>query len=79
MIEAASCKLPVVATDLEGLKDAIKDNQNGFLIEPGDAQGFVDKIKQLLDDERFRKEFGEKARQFILENYQWKNISYNFV
>ncbi len=79
VIEAASCKLPVVATDLEGLKDAIKDNQNGFLIEPGDAQGFVDKIKQLLDDERFRKEFGEKARQFILENYQWKNISQKYI
>ncbi len=75
VIEAASCKLPVVASKLEGLQDAIKDGQNGFLIEPYDVDGYVKKINELLADDNFRKEFGEKARQFVIDNYSWDKIA----
>jgi len=75
VIEATSCKLPVVASRLEGLQDAIKDGQNGFLIEPYDADAYAKKISELLADDAFRKDFGEKARQFSIENYQWEKIS----
>ena len=37
VIEAASCEIPVIASNIEGLKDAIKDGQNGFLVESGNA------------------------------------------
>lgn len=79
VIEAASCKLPVIASNLEGLKDAIKDGQNGFLVEPYDTQGYVKKINELLADENYRKEFGEKARQFVIENYRWEKISKKYL
>ncbi len=79
VIEAGSCKLPVIASKLEGLQDAIKDGQNGFLIEPRDADAYVSKINQLLADENFRKDFGEKTRQFIIDNYEWKNIAKKYV
>jgi phosphatidylinositol alpha-1,6-mannosyltransferase len=78
-IEAASCKIPVVASNLEGLKDAIKDGQNGFLIEPYDTCGYVKKINELLADDNLRKEFGEKARQFVVENYSWEKISKKYL
>ena len=78
-IEAASCKIPVIASNLEGLKDAIKDGQNGFLIEPYDIDGYVKKINELLADDNFRKEFGEKARQFVIENYSWEKISKKYL
>jgi glycosyltransferase involved in cell wall biosynthesis len=75
VIEAVSCKLPLIASRLEGLKDAIKDNQNGFLIEPYDSDGYAKKINELLADDNFRHEFGEKARQFVINNYTWDRIS----
>lgn len=75
VIEAASCKLPVIASKLEGLQDAVKDGQNGFLVEPYDVGGYVEKINELLENDRYRKEFGEKARRFVIENYQWKIIA----
>lgn len=79
VIEAASCKLPVIASNLEGLKDAIKEGQNGFLVEPYDAEGYVKKINELLADENYRKEFGEKARQFVIENYHWEKIAKKYL
>lgn len=75
VIEAAACRLPVVASALEGLKDAIKDEQNGFLVEPYNMDGYVNKINELLANNDFRKEFGEKARQFVINNYSWEKIA----
>lgn len=75
VIEAASCKLPVIASRIEGLRDAVKDGQNGFLVEPYDTQGYVKKINELLADEDYRKEFGEKSRQFVIDNYSWEKIA----
>src|SRR3989344_3888388 len=75
VLEAASCKLPVIASNLEGLKDAIKDGQNGFLVESGNAEAWIQKINELLSDDNFRKDFGEKARQFTIENYSWEKIA----
>lgn len=79
VIEAASCQLPVIASDIEGLKDAIKDDRNGFLVESGNADAWIKKIKELLSDDEFRKSFGQKARQYVIENYTWEKISRRYL
>jgi len=79
VIEAASCRLPVIASRLEGLQDAIKDAQNGFLVEPLDIQGYIRKITELLENDEFRRDFGEKARQFVIENYSWDKIAKKYL
>ncbi len=79
VIEAASCKLTVLASDLEGLKDAIKDGGNGFLVESENVESYVEKITTLLADDAYRKEFGEKARAYVIENYSWEKISQKYL
>lgn len=79
VIEAAACRLPVVASRLEGLQDALKDGQNGFLVAPVNIEGFVDKITQLLNNEALRKDFGEKARQFTIDNHRWEIIAKKYL
>jgi glycosyltransferase involved in cell wall biosynthesis len=74
-LEAASRSLPVVASNLEGIKDAVKDKENGFLVEPGDTQGFVRVIDRLLANDWERKEFAARAREFTMENYGWEKIA----
>lgn len=78
-IEAGACGRVVVASDLEGLKDAIKDGQNGFLVEPMNVDIYVQKINALLADDNYRKEFGEKARRFVIENYSWDKIAQKYL
>jgi len=79
VIEAVSCKIPVLASDLEGLKDAIKDGEDGFLLPPGDTEAWVKKINELLSDDNFRKEFGAKARQYVINNFTWEKISKKYL
>lgn len=74
-IEGAACGRVVLAADLEGLKDAIKDGQNGFLVEHENAKAWVGKINALLADDDMRKTFGEKARQYVLGHYTWEKIA----
>lgn len=75
VIEAGACRLPVLASNIEGLKDAIKDGKNGFLIETENADVYVNKIDELFDGTTPREKYGESVRQFILDNYQWKEIA----
>lgn len=63
VIEAGSCRLPVVASRLEGLKDAIIDGQNGILVDPNDAEGYAREITSLIENAEKRRQLGENARQ----------------
>jgi len=78
-IEGAACGKVVLASDLEGLKDAIKNGENGFLLESENADAWVNKINEILSNDTFRKEFGEKARKYVMENYSWDKIAKKYL
>jgi phosphatidylinositol alpha-1,6-mannosyltransferase len=79
VIEAASCQKVVLASNIEGLKDAIIDGQNGFLVESGNAAAWKEKINDLLAKDAFRQEFGEKARQYVIDNFRWEIIAKRYL
>ncbi|MFZ2154137.1 MAG: glycosyltransferase family 4 protein [Candidatus Moraniibacteriota bacterium] len=73
-IEGAACAKVVIAADLEGLKDAIIDGKNGFLVEPQNAQQYAQKIKNVLTDEDLMEKFGAQAQSFTFENFSWEAV-----
>lgn len=79
VIEAASCRIPVIASKLEGLQDAIKDGEDGFLVEPENPQAYIDKINELLSDDTGKKAFGEKARQYVIDHFRWDSIAQQYL
>jgi phosphatidylinositol alpha-1,6-mannosyltransferase len=70
-IEAAAAGLPVVASRLEGIPDAVVDGETGILVEPKNVQAFVDAIEKLTKDARYRKDFGERARRCVEAKNDW--------
>ena len=74
VVEAGACEIPVLASDLEGLKDAIKEGQNGFLVEPENSKSYTEKINKLFEDKAELRNFGKQARQFVVDNYSWEII-----
>jgi len=79
VIEACACRLPVLASAIEGLKDAIKEGQNGFLVESGNADAYVQKINELFTEGNPREIYGERVRQFVVDNYSWKHIAQKYL
>ena len=74
-MEAASCGMPVVASNIEGIKDAIKDGVNGILIEPYSVNQFTDTIADLLKNPNKNNSIVGNSRDYTLNTYQWNNIS----
>ncbi|TIS82783.1 MAG: glycosyltransferase family 4 protein, partial [Mesorhizobium sp.] len=66
-LEAQAAGLPVVAQDIAGVPEVVRDGQTGFLTPPGDVAAFTSAIERLLvrDDERTA--MAGNARRFILE------------
>jgi phosphatidylinositol alpha-1,6-mannosyltransferase len=79
VIEAVFCKIPVLVSDLEGLKDAIINEQNGFLVKSENTEAWTEKINQLLSDDNFRREFGNQAKQYVAQNFSWEIIAQRYL
>jgi glycosyltransferase involved in cell wall biosynthesis len=66
-IEAASCGLPVVASRIQGIQDAVLDGMTGYLVEERDVEGFLKKIETMDLDK-------ESVRSVVTARFDWKYI-----
>ena len=84
IMESMSCGLPVVAFDTGGNSDLIEHSINGYLAKKYETVDFANGIMELLNDE-IREEYSSKARQFILDNFDYKIVAnkyndlYNYI
>jgi glycosyltransferase involved in cell wall biosynthesis len=74
IIEAIRASLPVVATDVSGVNEIIKDKKNGFLIRDNEPEKIANKIKKLIQDCELRKQMGEKGRELFLDKFTYKQM-----
>ncbi len=78
-IEAASCKLPVIASDIEGIKDALLEGKAGILIPPQKHRLFTNEIINLISNETQRGKIGKQARKLILNNFSWNKVTREYL
>lgn len=63
MLEAMACGVPVIGSDVPGVRDLVKPGVNGVLVPPGDAQALADAIAALLDRPEDIARMGRNARR----------------
>lgn len=78
LMEAMSCGIPSVATDVEGSAELIEDGKNGLLVPPRNPEKLAESIIYLLENEEFRNRIGINARDHIVKNYDWETITDGF-
>jgi L-malate glycosyltransferase len=69
IIEAMAASLPVVATDVGGNAEAIKDGVSGFIIPSEDDAALSDAITRFLSDPSKAKEMGVAGRGLVVEKF----------
>jgi glycosyltransferase involved in cell wall biosynthesis len=69
LLEAASCGIPIIATNVVGNNEVVQDGLNGFLFEEGNIQDAINKIQILLNDDKLYEQFSNKARVDYLERF----------
>lgn len=72
LVEAMAAGLPVVATDVSGIRERVVSGKNGWLHRYGDAEGIAKSMRRLLLNEEERRRFGEKAKQSAAR-FSWDN------
>jgi glycosyltransferase involved in cell wall biosynthesis len=78
VLEAQSCGLPAIVSDVGGPKEIVLDGKTGFVAKAADADDWVDKIGTSIDlMERQQKTWasiGEQARRRVLERHDWNEV-----
>ncbi len=69
-IEAMAVGTPVVASQVGGIPEIIRDGQDGFLVPPDDPQALADRLRLLLTDPALRARMSQSARQRFLDCFE---------
>ncbi len=77
--EAQLMGKPVLATDVGGDKEMMRDKETGFLVREGEPNDIVEKINQLLENKTLSKEMGEKGIEFVKKEFNWEKVAKNFL
>lgn len=74
LLEGAATGLALVATDIPGCRDIVRDGDNGFLIPVRDPDALAEALEQLVRDPDLRRKFGERAREIVEDEFSMRNV-----
>ena len=77
ILEANLAKTPVVASNLEGMKDVVEPGRNGTRVEPLQSGTFAEAITELVNGNL--EAMKEKSFAYVTANYSWHKISRSYL
>lgn len=75
LLEAASCQRAIVATDVPGCREIVRDGENGLLVPPRDAESLAKALEVLLGDPLRRKAMGIEGRRMVESDFSDKSVA----
>ena len=71
LLEAQASAKPVVAFDVGGVNEAVRNTETGLLVRRGSSDELANALLKLLGDKALRKSMGVNGRRFVTENFTW--------
>ena len=78
LLEAASCELPLISTNVPGCREICLDKFNGFLVKPKDSKSLANAIEKLVFNQGLIDKFGRNGRSHVIKNFANELISKKF-
>ncbi|MCL5986676.1 MAG: glycosyltransferase family 4 protein [Actinobacteria bacterium] len=73
-VEAAACSKAIVATNIPGLREAVRENYNAILVNPDSVNELSAAMKTLITDKDKRKELEANSRRWA-DKFSWESTS----
>ena len=71
LLEAQASGKPVVAFDVGGVNEAVRNKETGLLVKRGSSVELANALLRLLSDKSLREKMGANGRGFVSENFTW--------
>ena len=77
LIEAQAACIPVITTDVGGVKDIILDGETGFIVPKESIQKYTEKLLLLIEDENKRKKMSQNGWSFVEHKFHYTTLVKN--
>ena len=77
ILEAMAANIPVVSTDVGGVKDILLDNRNGLLCKSNDEKDMAEKILKIMNDKDLRTKVVKNGAEFVEQYYDYTRMVSN--
>lgn len=74
LIEAQAGGIPVVSTDVGGVKDIVDDGKTGFIVPKGDKDLFVERVLELVENEKKRELLSQNGWAFVKDKFHYTTL-----
>jgi len=78
-LEASLSGCVTVASNIQGIKDAIVDGENGILLETENSEQFINTISELIDNIELRKKYSERFKKYTISYFSWGSICNQYI
>lgn len=68
VLEAMSYGLPIISTKVGGIPEILKNEENGYIIEPGDKQALYEAIHHLMNNKTKCVNMGKRSKEMVKEH-----------
>ncbi len=77
LIEAQAACIPVITTDVGGVKDIILDGETGFIVPKNSIKKYTEKLLVLIEDENKRKKMSQNGWSFVEHKFHYTTLVKN--
>lgn len=77
LIEAQAAGVPVISTNVGGVKDIVKEGETGFVVEQNDLEAYANKLLELVEDETLRSKMAENGWDHVGEKFHYTRLVRN--
>ena len=79
LLEAMACGIPVIASDLPGVRSVFKNGEQGFSFATGNVESLMEKLLILIMDKDLRLAMGKAGRKLVEEKYSWLKVAERII
>jgi len=79
LLEAMTCEVPCIGTNVGGIPEVIKHNQTGYLVELGDTESAANYAIQLLENDTLLEHFSQNAFLYAQQQFNSQKIMRQYI